>query len=111
MASLACQILHDFMTISCGNCIFFNELKQSDDGTRAYCDKWDDYVEGGYYCNAWEAKEEVRQVILKPHRYMRAAARQGLRCYEEGNGGEGLVRATIREFRLMGSGDVTVDKW
>lgn len=41
---------------ACGNCIFFNELKQSDDGTRAYCDKWDDYVEGGYYCNAWEAQ-------------------------------------------------------
>ena len=22
---------------ACGNCIFFNELKKSDDGTRAYC--------------------------------------------------------------------------
>ena len=96
---------------ACGNCIFFNELKQSDDGTRAYCDKWDDYVEGGYYCNAWEAKEEVRQVNLKPPRYMRAAARQGLRYYEEGKGGDGLVSATIREARAMASGNVTVDKW
>jgi len=46
---------------ACGNCIFFNEAKQSDDGTRAYCEKWEDYVDGGYYCNAWQEKEQVEQ--------------------------------------------------
>ena len=96
---------------ACGNCIFFNELKQSDDGTRAYCERWEDYVDGGYYCNAWEAKEENRQVNLKPPRYMRAAARQGLRYYDEGKGGDGLVDATIREARAMAAGNVTADKW
>jgi uncharacterized protein len=96
---------------ACGNCIFFNELKQSDDGTRAYCERWDDYAEGGYYCNAWEAKEESRQVNLDPPRYMRAAARQGLRYYSEGKGGDGLVDATIRDARSMAAGKVTADKW
>ena len=96
---------------ACGNCIFFNELKQSDDGTRAYCERWDDYVDGGYYCNAWEAKEENRQVNLQPPRYMRAAARQALRYYNEGKGGDGLVDATIRDARSMAAGKVTADKW
>lgn len=96
---------------ACGNCIFFNELKKSDDGTRAYCERWDDYVDGGYYCNAWEAKEENRQVNLDPPRYMRAAARQGLRYYDEGKGGDGLVDATIRDARSMAAGKVTADKW
>ena len=42
---------------------------------------------------------------------MRAAARQGLRYYEEGLGGDGLVERTIREARAMASGSVTADKW
>ena len=42
---------------------------------------------------------------------MRAAARQGLRYYEEGKGGDGLVERTVREARAMASGSVTADKW
>ena len=56
-------------------------------------------------------KAEVRQVNLTPPAYMRAAARQGLRYYEEGKGGDGLVDATIREARAMAAGNVTADKW
>lgn len=55
--------------------------------------------------------EEVRQVNLTPPAYMRAAARLGLRYYEEGKGGDGLVDATIREARAMAQGNVTADKW
>jgi len=55
--------------------------------------------------------EETRQVNLKPPAYMRAAARQGLRYYEEGLGGDGLVERTIREARAMARGSVTADKW
>ena len=54
---------------------------------------------------------EQRQVNLTPPAYMRAAARQGLRYYEEGKGGDGLVERTIREARAMASGSVTADKW
>ena len=54
---------------------------------------------------------ETRQVNLTPPAYMRAAARQGLKYYEEGLGGDGLVERTIREARAMASGSVTADKW
>ena len=54
---------------------------------------------------------EVREVNLRPPAYMRAAARQGLKYYEEGYGGDGLVDRTIREARAMARGSVTADKW
>jgi HK97 family phage prohead protease len=54
---------------------------------------------------------ETRQVNLAPPAYMRAAARRGLRYYEEGKGGDGLVERTIREARAMAAGNVTADKW
>lgn len=54
---------------------------------------------------------EIREVDLSPPSYMRAAARQGLRYYEEGKGGDGLVPRTIREARAMANGSVTADKW
>jgi HK97 family phage prohead protease len=58
-----------------------------------------------------ESQEETRQVNLAPPAYMRAAARQGLKYYEEGLGGDGLVPRTIREARAMASGTVSEDKW
>jgi len=54
---------------------------------------------------------EVRQVNLTPPAYMRAAARRGLKYYEEGKGGDGLVERTIREARAMAAGNVTAEKW
>lgn len=54
---------------------------------------------------------EIRDVNLTPPAYMRAAARQGLKYYEEGLGGDGLVERTIREARAMARGSVTADKW
>lgn len=56
-------------------------------------------------------ESEERAVNLTPPAYMRAAARQGLRYYEEGKGGDGLVERTIREARAMAAGNVTADKW
>jgi HK97 family phage prohead protease len=191
---------------ACGNCYFFNEDRVNETGDKAWCEKWDDFVDGGYYCNAWQEYEEERAkpedlavgdfvswnssggrargkiksilrdgeldvpdtdfkisasaenpaaliqifregadgwagtdvlvghkfstltkiadldssrgldledraVNLTPPAFMRAAARQGLRYYEEGLGGDGLVDATIREARAMAAGNVTADKW
>jgi len=42
---------------ACGNCRFFDESRKQDD--KAYCTKWDDYVRGGYYCDAWKGQEEA----------------------------------------------------
>jgi HK97 family phage prohead protease len=56
-------------------------------------------------------EDEERQVNLAPPAFMRAAARQGLRYYEEGLAGDGLVDRTVREARAMAAGNVTADKW
>jgi uncharacterized protein len=72
---------------------------------------------GSYDDSADEDEEEeleeteLREVNLAPPAYMRAAARQGLRYYEEGKAGDGVVDATIREARAMAAGNVTADKW
>jgi HK97 family phage prohead protease len=42
---------------ACGNCMFFNEDNLDDEG-RAFCERWEEYVEGGQYCNAWQPREE-----------------------------------------------------
>jgi len=95
---------------ACGNCIFFNEDNLDDEG-RAFCERWDEYVEGGNYCNAWEPREEARQVDLSPPAYMRASARRGLEWHREGLSGDGVVDATIREAEAMSRGNMTSDKW
>lgn len=58
-----------------------------------------------------EYRTEKREVDLTPPAYMRAAARQGLKYYEEGKGGDGLVPKTIREARAMANGTITAEKW
>jgi len=55
--------------------------------------------------------EQVRAVDQSAPAYMRAAARRGLKYYEDGLGGDGLVEKTIREARLMAEGTVSDDKW
>ena len=42
---------------ACGNCMFFNEDNLDEEG-RAFCERWEEYVEGGQYCNAWQPREE-----------------------------------------------------
>jgi HK97 family phage prohead protease len=96
---------------ACGNCIFFDESRQSEDGTMAWCERWEEFVRGDYYCDAWEPNEETRAVDLTPPAYMRAAARRGLELYAEGKGGDGLVDATIRDARSIAEGQVSERKW
>jgi uncharacterized protein len=97
--------------LACGNCFFFNEDRQNEDGTKAWCEKWDDFVDGGYYCNAWEPDQEERDINQDAPAYMRAAARRGLEYYEEGLAGDGVTPKTIREAREMAEGRVSDDKW
>lgn len=102
---------------ACGNCFFYNEDNQNEAGTKAWCEKWDDYVDGGYYCNAWQSDAEntdendLRQVNINPPAYMRAAARRGLELNREGFGGDGLTDKTKQEARDMADGRVSEDKW
>ena len=99
---------------ACGNCIFFDESRLNQDGDKAWCERWDAFVDGGNYCNAWEPageNTEARAVDLTPPAYMRAAARRGLEYYAKGLAGDGLVDRTVREARAMAEGNVTADKW
>lgn len=54
---------------------------------------------------------ETRQVDLSPPEYMRDAARRGLELYADGEAGDGLQDATVREARAMAAGEVSADKW
>lgn len=99
---------------ACGNCMFFDESDVAPDG-RARCTKWDEYVAGGWYCNAWEPMEdgrsmEARQIDLTVPSYIRAAARQGLEYHEQGLSGDGVVARTVREAREMSDGNISEDK-
>lgn len=37
----------------CSNCRFYDASRQ--EGSRRWCERWDDYVSPSYYCNAWRA--------------------------------------------------------
>jgi len=83
---------------ACGNCRFYNEADVQ--GDKAYCEKWDDYVSGAYYCNAWEPSEEERAPIdpdgYAPTDAMKEEAQRGLDWRSEfGRGGTevGIARA------------------
>jgi len=38
---------------ACGNCYFYDESRVNAAGDKAWCEKWDEFVDGAYYCNAW----------------------------------------------------------
>jgi len=102
---------------ACGNCYFYDEenLIEDADGLKAYCERWDDYVLGDHYCNAWQPDEddmdEIRQVDLSAPAFMRSAARRGLQLNREGHGGDGLTDKTLAEARAMADGNISEDKW
>jgi hypothetical protein len=103
---------------ACGNCVFYDEddVQGEGDNLKAYCKRWDAYVDGGFYCNAWQPHEDMdmemdddeedRQVSLEIPVYIRTAARKGLDYYGQGLAGEGLVDRTVREARDMARGDI-----
>jgi len=95
---------------ACGNCIHYDESNV--DGDMAWCELWDEYVRGDYYCDRWEPVEILtsRQVELNLPQYIQDAAARGLELRAEGLGGDGLADSTIREARAMANGDITEDK-
>lgn len=54
---------------------------------------------------------EARAVDLSAPSFMRNNAKRGLQYYEDGLGGDGLVRQTIADARKMANGVVTEAKW
>jgi hypothetical protein len=75
---------------ACGNCIFFNEDNLDDEG-RAFCERWEEYVEGGFYCNAWEPRED-RALDLSPSKLLSAIGRRaGVSAVGAGKHDPGVV--------------------
>jgi HK97 family phage prohead protease len=103
---------------ACGNCAFYDETNVEGEGDtlKAWCHRWDEYVDGGFYCNAWQEKDveddldDERQVSLNLPQYIRANARKGLDYYARGWAGDGLVDRTVREAREMAAGRISEDK-
>ena len=106
---------------ACGNCAYYDESNQDESGTKAYCTRWNEYVDGAFYCNAWqpyedeeedeEDIEEDRAVNLSAPQFMRANAKRGLKYHEEGLSGDGLKPQTVEDARAMAAGNVTEAKW
>jgi uncharacterized protein len=96
---------------ACGNCFFYDESRVNADGDKAWCERWDEFVDGAFYCNAWQPDVEDRAINQEAPAYMRAAARRGLEYYEQGLAGDGVVDRTIDEAREMAAGTVSDDKW
>jgi len=95
---------------ACGNCYFYNEEKQNEAGTKAWCELWLDYVDGAYYCNKWQGEIGSRQVDLTVPAFIRANAERGLKYVREGFGGDGLTEGAKREAREMAAGRITENK-
>lgn len=72
---------------ACGNCEFFNE--DNTDGDRAWCERWQEFVRGDYYCNAWvsdDADDDERATSMGDMEF---------RTFD----------ASVTEIRAMDSGD------
>lgn len=84
---------------ACGNCMFFNEDNLDDEG-RAFCERWEEYVAGGFYCNAWQPKEDDEARV----------APDGVRVGDfvawssSGGRARGKITRIVREGRLRAPG-------
>ena len=100
---------------ACGNCFFYDETNVQ--GDKAFCTRWDEYVNGAYYCNAWQPDVEqdraapaIVETRATPPNYMQDAAARGLELRREGFGGDGVTDKTVREARDMAAGSISDDK-
>jgi len=101
---------------ACGNCAYYDETNQNDDGDKAYCTRWNDYVDGAFYCNAWRPARqntysEERDVDLSAPEFMRENARRGIEYHEEGLSGDGIRPQTVEDARSMAAGRISEAKW
>jgi uncharacterized protein len=67
---------------ACGNCMFYDETNTN--GDRAWCQQWNEYVRGDYYCNAWQADERTTVSDIEFRTF--DAAVTEIRAMEDGDG-------------------------
>jgi HK97 family phage prohead protease len=100
---------------ACGNCFFYDESNVQ--GDKAFCTRWNEYVSGAYYCNAWQPDVEqdrtaptIIETRATPPNYMQSAAARGLELRREGFAGDGVTDKTVREAREIADGNISDDK-
>ena len=73
---------------ACGNCEFFDEDVR--DGDRAWCERWQEFVRGDYYCNAWvsdDADDDERATSMGDIEFRTFdASVTEIRALDEGDG-------------------------
>jgi uncharacterized protein len=67
---------------ACGNCMFYDETNTN--GDRAWCQQWNEYVRGDYYCNAWQADERTTVSDIEFRTF--DAAVTEIRAMDDGDG-------------------------
>jgi uncharacterized protein len=76
---------------ACGNCVFYNEDRVNDDGVQVWCDRWDDWVRGDHYCNAWEpangdrgydSDEQEQKMMVTPVKPRAKGSKAEFRSFE-----------------------------
>lgn len=101
--------------IQCATCAFYEgpracEIVEGDIAPEAVCKFW--IIPNELLVETPVAiRSEKRAVNLEAPEYMRNAAKRGLELYADGEAGDGLQPATVREARLMAAGEVSEDKW
>lgn len=107
---------------ACGNCIFFDESLVNEAGDKAWCKRWDDFVDGGYYCNAWQGENRAAPDELEVGDYVEWDSSGGMargritRIVRDGqinvpdsdftiNGDESDPAALIRVYRENSEGE------
>ena len=68
---------------ACGNCEFYDD--DVVDGDRAWCQRWQEFVRGDYYCNAWQVDDERTAMSDVEFRTFDASVTE-IRAMEDGDG-------------------------
>ena len=101
--------------LQCSTCAFYEgpracELVEGDIAPEAVCKFW--IIPNELLTETPVAiRTESRAVNLAAPEYMRSAAKRGLELFADGEAGDGLQPATVREARAMAAGDISEDKW
>lgn len=108
--------------LMCQNCVFYEgtracEIVAGDIDPEAICKLWiipEALLAGPAQAEQMSTDEGETKAIetkaISVPEYVSANAKRGLKYYEDGFGGDGLVDATIRSARQMASGSVSEEK-
>ena len=95
---------------ACGNCAFYDEENVRQDGEKvlAFCTRWEEYVDGAFYCNAWQADQEEESSKQDSPREVLQGAKAG-RTLSSKNEGQLRDAVALIEAVLSSVQDSTSD--